>query len=96
MSDESAYRNVESELAAWCTVSNLELNFNKTVEMIFDLEIKLLKYTVKFLGRTISRDLKLDTLITTIIKRTNQRMFFLRLLRKLNTSSHIQTSIEPL
>lgn len=34
--DESAYRNTVSQMAAWCTENNLELNINKTVEMVMD------------------------------------------------------------
>ncbi|KAK3539102.1 hypothetical protein QTP86_024036, partial [Hemibagrus guttatus] len=35
-SDESAYRQEIAQLAAWCSLNNLELNTLKTVEMIVD------------------------------------------------------------
>ncbi len=72
--DESAYRQDVKELAVWCSLNNLELNTLKTVEMIVDFRRKppslspltIMNSTVtavesfRFLGTTISQDLKWD------------------------------------
>ena len=78
--------------------NNLELNTLKTVEMTVDLRrsppalppLTILNSTVlavesfRFLGSTISRNLKWEPNINTIIKKAQQRMYFLRQLRKYN------------
>ncbi len=72
--DESAYRQEVKELAVWCSLNNLELNTLKTVEMIVDFRtnppalppLTIMNSTVtavesfRFLGTTISQDLKWD------------------------------------
>ncbi|KAK3551088.1 hypothetical protein QTP70_012181 [Hemibagrus guttatus] len=96
--DESAYRQEIEQLAAWCSRNNLELNTLKTVEMIVDFRrntpalppLTIMNSTVptvesfRFLGTTISQDLKWDTHIDAIIKKAQQRLYFLRQLRKFN------------
>ncbi|KAI2665131.1 RNA-directed DNA polymerase from mobile element jockey [Labeo rohita] len=86
------------QLAVWCSLNNLELNTLKTVEMIIDLRrnppalppLSIMDSTVaavetfKFLGSIISRDLKWDTHIDSIAKKVQQRLYFLRQLRKFN------------
>ncbi|XP_058047640.1 uncharacterized protein LOC131202551 [Ahaetulla prasina] len=80
--DESAYRWEVEQLAPWCDWNNLELNTLKTVEMVVDfkrnpsilLPLTVLDNTVstvetfKFLGCTISQDLKWTANIKNIIK----------------------------
>ncbi len=83
--DESAYRQEVKELAVWCTLNNLELNTLKTVEMIMGLQEKnpctppthhhkqhcdCRVETFKFLGSIISQDLKWDTHINSIVKKS--------------------------
>ncbi|XP_061639302.1 sodium- and chloride-dependent creatine transporter 1-like isoform X2 [Phyllopteryx taeniolatus] len=94
--DESAYRQEAERLELWCGRHNLELNTLKTVEMIVDfrrhpspqLPLTLSSClvstveTFKFLGITISQDLKWATNINSVLKKAQQRMYFLRLLRK--------------
>ncbi len=72
--DESAYRQEVKELAVWCSLNNLELNMLKRVEMIVDFRrippalppLTIMNSTVtavesfRFLGTTISQDLKWD------------------------------------
>ncbi len=72
--DESAYRQEVEQLAVWCGHNNLELNTLKTVEMIVDFRknppalppLTIMNSTVtavesfRFLGTTISQDLKWD------------------------------------
>ncbi|KAK3564663.1 hypothetical protein QTP86_024528, partial [Hemibagrus guttatus] len=96
--DESAYRQDVEQLAAWCSLNNLELNTLKTVEMILDFRrntpalppFTIVNSTVptvesfRFLGTTISQDLKWDTHIDSIVKKAQQRLYFLRQLRKFN------------
>ncbi|KAK3522700.1 hypothetical protein QTP86_030096, partial [Hemibagrus guttatus] len=96
--DESAYRQKIEQLAAWCSHNNLELNTLKTVEMIVDFKrntpalppLTIMNSTVptvasfRFLGTTISQDLKWDTHIDATIKKAQQRLYFLRQLRKFN------------
>ncbi len=96
--DESAYRQEVKELAVWCGLKNLELNTFKTVEMIVDFRrnppalppLTIMNSTVtavesfRFLGTTISQDLKWDNHIESIVKKAQQRLYFLRQLRKFN------------
>ncbi|KAK3540933.1 hypothetical protein QTP86_005870 [Hemibagrus guttatus] len=96
--DESAYRQEIEQLAAWCSRNNLELNTLKTMEMIVDFRrntpafppLTIMNSTVptvasfRFLGTTISQDLKWDTHIDATIKKAQQRLYFLRQLRKFN------------
>uniref|UniRef100_A0AAV2MG93 Alkylated DNA repair protein AlkB homologue 8 N-terminal domain-containing protein n=1 Tax=Knipowitschia caucasica TaxID=637954 RepID=A0AAV2MG93_KNICA len=81
--DESAYRREVDRLVSWCSGSNLELNAQKTVEMIVDFR----KSTVpppppSVMGTTITQDLKWEPTISSLIKKAQQRMYFLRQLRK--------------
>ncbi len=96
--DESAYRQGVKELAVWCSLNNLELNTLKTVEMIVDFRrnppalppLTIMNSTVtavesfRFLGTTISQDLKWEIHIDSIVKKAQQRLYFLRQLRKFN------------
>ncbi|KAL0198832.1 hypothetical protein M9458_007372 [Cirrhinus mrigala] len=96
--EESAYRQEVKELAVWCRHNNLELNTLKTVEMIIDFRrnppalppLSIMDSTVatvetfKFLGSVISQDLKWVTHINSIVKKAQQRLYFLRQLRKFN------------
>ncbi len=85
-SDESAYRQEVKELAVWCSLRNLELNTLKTVEMIVDFRrnppalppLTIMNSTVtavesfRFLGTTISQDLKWDNHIYPLSTSRNQ------------------------
>ncbi len=96
--DESAYRQEVKELAVWCSLNNLELNTLKTMEMIVDFRrnppalppLTIMNSTVtavesfRFLGTTISQDLKWDIHIDSIVRKAQQRLYFLRQLRKFN------------
>ncbi|KAK3548220.1 hypothetical protein QTP70_005157 [Hemibagrus guttatus] len=86
--DESAYRQEIEQLAAWCSLNNLELNTLKTVEMIVDFRrntpalppLTIMNSTVptvesfRFLGTTISQDLKWDTHIDATIKKAQAKI----------------------
>uniref|UniRef100_A0A3B3IDP1 Reverse transcriptase domain-containing protein n=1 Tax=Oryzias latipes TaxID=8090 RepID=A0A3B3IDP1_ORYLA len=94
--DESAYRREVDRLVSWCSINNLELNTQKTVEMIVDFRkvtapsppltlsdspITLVD-SVRFLGTTITQDLKWEPSICSLLKKAQQRMYFLRQLKK--------------
>ena len=93
--DESAYRREIDRLATWCRVNNLELNALKTVEMTVDFRksppptapITMCGCPVatvehfRFLGTTITQDLKWELNISSLIKKAQQRMYFLRQLK---------------
>ncbi|XP_073725199.1 receptor-type tyrosine-protein phosphatase beta [Misgurnus anguillicaudatus] len=97
--DEFAYRSEVSRLESWCAVSNLELNINKTVEMIVDFSTHLplvinnssvsVVEHFKFLGTTITNTLKWDNNISQLVKKGQQRLFFLRRLKGLLLSTSI-------
>ncbi|KAL0202541.1 hypothetical protein M9458_000559, partial [Cirrhinus mrigala] len=94
--DESAYRQEIEQLSLWCSHNNLELNTLKTVEMTVDFRRKppaltpltIMNSTVaavdsfKFLGTNISQDLKWDIHIDSFVKKAQQRLYFLRQLKK--------------
>lgn len=103
--DESAYRQEVSKLVAWCDENNLELNQQKTVEMVIDFRrtpaslspltikssvVKRVE-SIKFLGTVITNDLKWEENSSSILKRAHSGMFFLRQLNKLNVSSSVRS-----
>ncbi len=95
--DESAYRQEVKELAVWCSLNNLSLTRLKTWRWSWTSEkppcsppLTIMNSTVtavesfRFLGTTISHDLKWDNHIESIVKKAQQRLYFLRQLRKFN------------
>ncbi len=97
-SDESAYRQEVKELAVWCNLNNLALKTLKTVEMTVDFRrnppalppLTIMNSPVtavesfRFLGTTISHNMKWDNHIDSIVKKAQKRLYFLRLLMKFN------------
>ena len=95
-SDESEYRHEVSSLVSWCDTNNLQLNASKTQEMIVDFrKIKnpLAPIIVnsdsiervdcfKFLGTIISSDLAWENNTDAVVKKAQQRLFFLCQLKK--------------
>ena len=82
-SDESEYRDQVTKLINWCGENNLELNVNKTKEMIVDFRrkksplsplwidgktVEIVQH-VKFLGSTISSVLKWEQMLIPLLKR---------------------------
>ncbi|KAK3557583.1 hypothetical protein QTP70_030513, partial [Hemibagrus guttatus] len=94
--DESAYRGEMDRLVSWCSMNNLELNSLKTVEMIVDFRkdpaplppVILCDSPVtsvesfRFLGTSITKELKWEQNIRSLTKKAQQRMYFLRQLKK--------------
>ena len=98
--DESSYRQEVSNLVQWGQDNNLELNVNKTRELIVDFrrnpsviqplsingsEVEIVD-SFKFLGVHISNDLKWVTHVDVIVRKAQQRLFFLRRLRSFRVS----------
>ncbi|TWW53898.1 GTPase IMAP family member 4 [Takifugu flavidus] len=81
--DETAYRREVARLVSWCGHNNLQLNAQKTVEMIVDFRkvtaplppLALMDSPItivdsfRFLGTTITRDLKWEPTISSLIKK---------------------------
>ncbi|KAL0151642.1 hypothetical protein M9458_053043 [Cirrhinus mrigala] len=103
--DKSAYRQEVEQLSLWCSHNNLELNTLKTVEMTVDFRRKppaltpltIMNSTVaavdsfKFLETNISQDLKWDIHIDSMVKKAQQRLYFLRQLKKFNLPQALMT-----
>ncbi|KAI5606429.1 gastrula zinc finger protein XlCGF28.1-like [Silurus asotus] len=94
--DESAYREEVQQLTAWCGANNLSLNVDKTKEMIVDFRraqsdqssliidgssVEIVKST-KFLGVHLADNLTWSLNTSSITKKAQQRLYFLRRLRK--------------
>ncbi|KAK3535114.1 hypothetical protein QTP70_004670 [Hemibagrus guttatus] len=94
--NELAYRGEIDRLVSWCSTNNLELNSLKTVEMTVDFRkdpaprppVILCDSPVSsaesfcFLGTTITKELKWAQNISYLTKKAQQRMYFLRQLKK--------------
>ena len=84
-SDESAYRGEVERLAGWCSENDLELNVSKTKEkrkkktplvpLTIAGEVVEEVRSFKFLGTTISSNLKWDENFSSAIKKAHQRLF---------------------
>ena len=79
-SDESEYRDQINKLISWCNDNNLELNVNKTKEIIGDFRRKKSSpplplvidgrtVEIKFLGSTISSNLKWELKVFLILSK---------------------------
>eukprot|EP00061_Rhincodon_typus_P015751 g43605.t1 len=84
----------------WCNENNLFLNISKPKKLIIDFrkkggehtpiylngsEVERLK-SIKFFGVTITNDLSWTCHVDVTVKKAEQHLFFLRLLRKLGMS----------
>ena len=97
--DETHYRKEVSLLTTWCGDNNLLLNNSKTKEIVVDfrkghnqhqpltingVDIEQVSST-KFLGVDISEDLSWTANTTSLAKKAQRRLYFLRKLRKAGT-----------
>ena len=96
--DESCYREEVRRLEAWCKENSLQLNASKTKEVIMDFRRKAGSRdhaplsiqgeqvekvaSVKFLGTLISEDCSWSANSAALVKKANQRLYFLRVLRR--------------
>ncbi|KAI5625328.1 gastrula zinc finger protein XlCGF28.1-like [Silurus asotus] len=93
---ESAYREEVQRLTAWCGANNLSLHVDKTKEMVVDFRraqsdqspliingssVEIVKST-KFLGVHLADNLTWSLNTSFITKKAQQRLYFLRRLRK--------------
>ncbi|KAK3562354.1 hypothetical protein QTP86_033441 [Hemibagrus guttatus] len=94
--DESAYREEVQQLTAWCKDNNLSLNVDKTEEMVVDFRraqsgnsplfidrssVEIIKST-KFLGVHLAENFTWSLNTSSISKKAQQCLYFLRRLRK--------------
>ncbi|KAK3547972.1 hypothetical protein QTP70_001642 [Hemibagrus guttatus] len=95
--DESTYREEIQSLSAWCAMNNLTLNARNTKEHIVDFqksnstkhspiyingsEVESIS-SFKFLGIHISEDLSWHLNTSTLIRKVQQHLYFLRTLKK--------------
>eukprot|EP00061_Rhincodon_typus_P012543 g38341.t1 len=98
--NESNYRREIEGLVTWCNENSLSLSVGKTKELIFDFRKKGGEHTpiyingtegervesIKFLRVTISDDLSWTSHVNVTVKKAEQRLFFLKRLRKFGMS----------
>ena len=99
---ETDYREEVAQLVSWWHTNNLSLNTEKTKELIMEprkrsehsplhigeTQVEKVK-TFKFLGTYISEDLSWSHNTQHIAKKSQQRLYFLRKLRKFGLSSKL-------
>ncbi len=104
--DETAYRAEVSTLTKWCQENHLSLNIDKTKELVVDFRRQSREHTpitidktpvervnsFKFLCVHITEDLTWSTHTDAVLKKSHQRLFFLRRLRKFGMSPSILRS----
>ena len=101
--DESMYRDEVRRLEQWCGDNNLELNVEKTKEVVIDMrknkstheplminnqEVELID-SFKFLGTTISSSLSWEEHCAITHRKAQQRLHFLRQLKKFRAQQAI-------
>lgn len=101
--DESSYRQEVRDLVDWCGENNLCLNVGKTKELVVDFRRRShspspllingapveIVQTTKYLGLHISSDFRWTINTSFIIRKANQRMYFLRKLKQAGVSSTV-------
>ncbi len=104
--DETAYREEVSTLSKWCQENHLSLNIDKTKELVVDYRRQSREHTpisidktpvervnsFKFLGVHITEDITWSAHTDAVLKKAQQRLFFLRRLRKFGMSPSILRS----
>ncbi len=107
--DETAYRAEVSTLTKWCQENHLSLNIDKTKELVVDFRRQSREHTpitidktpvervngFKFLSVHITEDLTWSAHTDAVLKKSHQRLFFLRRLRKFGMSPSILRSFTP-
>lgn len=102
--NETHYREEIHQLSQWCSANNLVLNTGKTKEVIVDFrrsrktdhapllmdgEVVERVDNIKFLGLHISSDLSWSLNTCRLVKKAQQRLFFLRKLKRAGLSSRL-------
>ncbi|KAI5085621.1 gastrula zinc finger protein XlCGF28.1-like, partial [Silurus meridionalis] len=103
--DESAYREEVQRLTAWCGANNMSLNVDKTKEMVVDFRrtqsdhspliidgssVEIVRST-KLLGVHLANNLTWSLNTSSITKKAQQCLYFLRRLRKAHLTPPILT-----
>ena len=102
--NEAHYREETQHLIGWCSENNLVLNTSKTKEVIVDYrksrktehapllihgeEVERVE-NIKFLGIHITSDLTWTLNTSSLVKKAQQRLFFLRKLKRAGLSSQL-------
>ncbi len=101
--DETNYKSEVSRLAGWCSDNNLSLNVEKTKEIVVDFRRVHTQHapltingatvervsSTKFLGVHITEDLSWTNNTSALAKKAQQRLYFLRKLRRARTPASI-------
>eukprot|EP00061_Rhincodon_typus_P013860 g40490.t1 len=95
--EESEYRKEIEGLVSCCNDNNLFLNVGKTKELIIDFRKKggaevERGESVKFLRVTITNNLTWSSYVDAMFKKAQQRLFFLKQLRKFSMSIRTLTN----
>ncbi len=104
--DETHYREEVAQLAEWCGANNLSLNVEKTKEVVMDFRRNPVDHppltidsstvervsSTKFLGVHITEDLTWTTNTKSISKKAQQRLHFLRRLKRASLPPPILTN----
>eukprot|EP00061_Rhincodon_typus_P013056 g39190.t1 len=105
--NESKYRREIEGLVMWSNENNLSLNVSKTKELIINFrkkggehaliyinrtEVERVK-SIQFLGVTITDELSWTSHIDATVKKAQQRLFFLRWLKKVGMSLRTLTNL---
>ncbi|XP_078019488.1 uncharacterized protein LOC117251154 [Epinephelus lanceolatus] len=104
--DESAHRAQVEHLTAWCRDNNLLLNTSKTKELIVDFRRKKMDIqplhirgecvkrvsVFRFLGVHITDNLTWCTNTAELVKKAQQRLYFLRILNRHNIPQKLPVS----
>ncbi|KAL0160065.1 hypothetical protein M9458_043790, partial [Cirrhinus mrigala] len=104
--DETHYREEVAQLAKWCGANNLSLNVGKTKEVVMDFRRNSVDHppltinsstvervtSTKFLGVHITEDLTWTTNVTSLNKKGQQCLHFLRWLKRASLPPLILTT----
>ncbi|KAL0148403.1 hypothetical protein M9458_056303 [Cirrhinus mrigala] len=104
--DETHYREEVAQLAKWCGSNNLSLNVSKTKEVVMDFRRNSVDHppltidslavervsSTKFLGVHITENLTWTTNVTSLNKKGQQRLHFLRWLKRASLPPPILTT----
>ncbi|KAK3550067.1 hypothetical protein QTP86_019168, partial [Hemibagrus guttatus] len=106
--DELAYRDEVERLSGWCKENNLLLNTTKTKELIIDYRSKETDITLlyisgdsvervadfQFLGVQIEEGLTWSTNTSELLKKAQQRLYFLRALTKEQRRTTVHQAVQ--
>ena len=103
INNDALYRTEVARFTTWCEENFLELNVKKTKEMVVDFRKNVVEHEplyianelvenvteYKYLGTTLDNTFTFATNTSTLHKKVQSRVYFVRQLRKLNVSQKI-------